>query len=367
MNFVCVGQKGKNFVHIELESLKPLFDNELLDISFNSKKFLDFQKYSRIVLTVVGVVFTEYERELGFVVANNKGDIKLYKEEKLLSLLKKYPCMNYSIVEKDSKCYIRKNPKAVIRSYLDEDIKKLLGVSFEDFELKSEMTLEELDYCMQNNDFKLGYKEEFIDKSFGRERKAVHLVYFNSEGTQCVFNWVGNQLNYYHQDYCMMRHIDHNKYVNFIRNNPYSLGSTIPVDGVATDILVLTSQNIYQFLNSAKNAKVYSKPCKPYYISDTLDGMLEMVHITPEDSNIISEYSQEKSSKKGVASIDIRIFATYYIGYKKILKYNPELQKFYKNYISDFMKCYTNKAAVWKIDTKLVKSVIKDLDKIYSF
>ena len=38
--------------------------------------------------------------------------------------------MNYSIVEKDSKCYIRKNPKAVIRSYLDDDVKKLLGVSF---------------------------------------------------------------------------------------------------------------------------------------------------------------------------------------------------------------------------------------------
>lgn len=365
MNFVCVGVKGNSFCHFDLDSFEFISNSALIDVSFNQKKYADFQKKSRIVLTILGIVFDDFEREVGYIVGDNKGNIKLCKEEKLISLMKKYPCMNYALVEKDKKFYIRKNPKAVIKSYLDEEVKNLIGVSFDDFELKSNMTLEELDYCMVNNDFKLGYREEFTEHSFGRERKAVHLVYFNNEGSQCIFNWVGNQLNYYSQKYCMMRHIDHNKYVNYIRNYPYALGSTNPVDGVNTDILVMTDYNIGKFLGMAKNAKIYSKPCKPYYISDTLDGFFEMTHITPEDSDFVSNYSKEKAEKLKVKQIDVSFFAKYYIGYKKILRYNPELQKFYKNYISDFMKCYLSKANVCKLDEKIVKIIIKDLDKKY--
>ena len=341
MEYISVGKMKDVYVNVSMDDFTVFVG---LNNGLNDKKYAEFKKKSKIVYTVLGTVSydPDYKSFMGYVVANNKGEIQLVKEDKLLSLLKKHPCMNFSLATTDGgKSYVRKNPKVVLKDFIDEDIKKILGYSFDDFILHSDMQMEQIEFCMKNNDFKLGFRRDFPVEYFGTTVVGSHLIYFNKEGTQIILNYVNRKdtpLNYYHQTCMIMRYVDHKKYHNYLRENPYNSCSSSPLcdardpnlDPNYTE-MVFTSTNISRFLAISEKAKTYSKPIIPYTLGHNMYSLHTILNVTPYQDKKIREYQKgDKDWKKNE-------FMRLYMGYLNMLKYSDELKRFYSNCISAFV------------------------------
>ena len=340
MECITIGKTKNGYVNLNLNDFTVFMG---LNNGLNDRKYQEQKKKSKMVYTVVGLVShsLEYKSFLGYVVANDKGEVKLVKEDKLVELLKKYGFMNYSYtLNENGRCFARKSPKVIIKEFEDEQIKELLGYCFEDFNLHSDMSIEKIEFCMQNNGFKLGFKRDFPVEYFGTTVVGSHLVYYNKEGTQIILNTVNRKekpLNYYHQTCMLMRDVDHKKYHTYLKENPYNSCSSSPLvdahdpnlDPNHTEI-VFTSTHIYKFLNISEKAKTYSKPVIPYSLGHNMYALHSILNITPYQDKKIKGYLNGDKNWK------ISNFMCLYMGYLNMLKYSDGLKKFYSACIAEF-------------------------------
>lgn len=370
MNCISIGETKKVYMNLDLDNFSIFMG---LNNGLNDKKYQELKKKSKIIYTVVGLVShsLEYKSFLGYVVANNKGEIKLVKEDKLVELLKKYACMNYSLVTNDGHRYFaRKNPKVIIKEFSDEQVKELLGYSFEDFVLHSDMNLEQIDFCMSNNDFKLGFRKDFPVEYFGTVVGGIHLIYFNKEGTQIILNTVDRgdkPLNYYHQTCLMIRDVDHKKYHTYIKENPYNSCSSSPLvdardpnlDPNHTEIL-FNSTHIYRFLDISEKAKRYSKPVIPYSLGHNMYALHSMLNRTPYQDKKIQKYLENKKD----TSWRMSDFMHLYVGYLNMLNYSDDLKKYYSKYLREvpkYLDSYSDKFNIPQKEIEAMKKFVETL------
>ncbi len=368
MNNITVGKIRNGYINIDLDSLR-MFNGA--NYTLNDKKYLEGEKKSACVYTVIGIVYSDVENKYleGYIISNNNGELSLVKEDKLISLLKKNYCMNYSLIKKEgTEYYLRKNPNVVIKIFLDSDVKEILGYSFVDFKLNSGMNLDELHFCLSNNDFKLAYRNDFPVEYYNSILQGTHLVYFNEEGTQIILNYVNKNekhLQYYRQTCMIMRDVDHKKYINYLRNNPYNSCSSSPLVDVCDPNLdpnkseiLFTSHTLERFLNISEMAKTYSKPIIPYSLGSNMYGIHSVLHITPYQEKMIKEYLEQKK----YTDWDYSSFMRLYLGYLNMLKYSVELKKFYRNYINSLPTYFENYERIM-VTKKVTKQDIKDMHK----
>ena len=370
MNWISVAEMKKAYMNIDLDDFTVFIG---LNNGLNDKKYKEQKKKFKEVYTVIGSVShsLEYKSLLGYIVANDKGEIKLVKEDKLVDLLKKHGCMNYSLATNDGHRYfVRKNPKVVVKEFTDEQVKELLGYSFEDFVLHSDMNLEQIDFCMANNGFILGFKRDFPVDYFGTTVVGTHLVYYNKEGSQIILNTVNRKdkpLNYYGQTCMIMRDVDHKKYHRYIKENPYNSCSSSPlVDVLASDLdpnhteMLFTSTHIYRFMVICEMAKTYSKPVVPYSLGHNMYSIYSIFNITPYQDKKIEEYRNRKGEKNWDAGSFMRV----YLGYLNMLKYSDGLKKFYVNFINSLPKYFETYSETHKVTKKELQEMKEFVEKL---
>lgn len=229
------------------------------------------------------------------------------------------------------------------------------------YTLSNNMSLKELELCMKENNFVLGFKETIETEYWGKPENLVHMIYFNKEGTLMIFNWIAGRLDYFGNSCIFMRHINNKKYFNYIKKHPYSAGSTCPIDGPETDITVFSNTNLYKFLYLNEAVNQYSTPCIPYYLSETLDGAYNLLILNPIESKEINKFAKTLSEKYSLKEFDVTIVVRDYLAFKKISKYHPDLQKLYINYISNFMDFLKEKTIVFGIKEDYYKKILKEL------
>ena len=347
--FVIIGRQDNGYTRLNLENGIVDTVSNIDEKSFNEHKFLEF-KYKlpvKPIISIVAEVTQDFDSTemLGYLISDEYGNLDLYTSDMLIKNLDKFYLMNYSTFKKGNSLYLRRNVNVIINSITNQEVKDLIGYNFNSFTLKTVMSLLELNICMLKNDFKLGYSEVFTTNTYSKDEsvKAFYRIYYNKEGHQIILSGVESldakragieyyDLNWYGQKLIMMSHIIHDKYINYIKNNNYDMGSTCPVDGVKTDILIQQNTHIYKFLNISKNAKKYSTPCIPYYLSKDLDGALYMLNISPRQSNWIKQ-QEDIRKNKGKSSSSFGLLCHFLIGFDNIKRYHEGLNKFYKNYI----------------------------------
>ena len=364
---VTVGKSKHGYMNIDLNTLTCFLGD---NFTLSDRKYIDCQKKSKTVYTVVGLVLNDYNDFKGYIVSNNKGVITLVREDKLVDLLRKYSCVNYSVYTNDGHTYFaRKNPKSEVRYFKNSEIKSKLGYSFDDFELSFDMTLKELDFCMENNGFKLAYQRIFPVDYMDKEKSGYHLIYFNKEGIQIVFNYVSDidrPLNYYHQTCLMIRDIDYKKYHRYIKENPYNGGSSSPLEDVNSNEelthgkMLFTFTNLSRFLFIVQKVKTYSRSVNPYKLGSDGYGLHSILHINPYQDNAIRDYCQ----KNGLSDYKYFSFLKCYVGYLNLLKYDEGLKKFYANILNGLPKYFDLYSETFNISDKTMIGLKKFAENV---
>lgn len=373
MNCITVGKSKMGYVNIDLDTLSVFMGD---NYNLNEKKYSEGKKKSKAVYTVIGLVSRnfEYKSFEGYIIANDKGEIKLVKEDTLVSILKKYYFMNYSLMtqvsEEDLKYFSRKNPKTIVKEFIDKDVRDILGYSFEDFSLSSDMNLNQIDFCMKNNGFKLGFKTDFPVEYFGQTIVGTHLIYYNKEGTQIILNYVNKKdrpLDYYHQTCIIMRNVNHKKYHVYLKENPYNSCSSSPlVDASDSNLdpdyteMLFTCNKLERFLNVSEKAKTYSKPIVPYILGHNMYSLHSILNVTPYQDKKIREYLNEKGQKKW----DYSSFMSLYMGYLNMLKYSDELKKYYSKCLialPEYFGLYKETFSIPQKDIQSMKKFVENL------
>lgn len=368
-NYVSVGKVKNIYMNVDLDDFVVFVG---MNQGLNDKKYKELEKKSKTIYTVIGLVSRslEYKSFLGYIIANNEGHITLVKEDKLIELLKKYPCMNYSLTANESgRIFLRKSPNVVIKEYVDEDLKEKFGYSFDDFQLNLDMNLDEIEFCMQNNGFKLGFKKDFPAEYFGNSVGGTQVIYYNKDGTQIILNYINSRktapLRYYHQSLMIMRDVDHKKYQDYLRNNPYNSCSSSPlVDPTSHDLdpnhteILFTATNIGRFLNISESAKTYSKPVVPYSLGHNMYSIHSVFNVTPYQDKKIKEYMGEE--KNWAISDFLRI----YMGYLNMLNYSDGLKKYYSNFIVEMPKYFETYGKVHNLSDKQIQDMKKFVEKL---
>ena len=367
MNDVSIAKLNTSYLNIDLDDFTVFVS---LNKGLNDKKYKEFKSKSKVVYTVLGTVSQslEYKSLMGYVIANDKGEIQLVKEDKLLNILKKYPCMNYSLMSNEDRFFVRKNPKAIIKEYKDSEIKDLLGYSFSDFNLHADMNLEQIDFCMKNNGFVLGFRKEFPVEYYGHTINGVHLVYYNKAGCLIILNYIDKDkgsLGYFHQECVVMCCINHDKYVNYIKNNPYNSCSSSPlVDTRSSDLdpkhtdMLFNCSHLYRFMDIVEKSKTYSKPIIPYTLGFNMYAVHGMLKRTPYQDKKIDEFLG------GDKSWNMHDFMASYCGYLNILNYSDGLKKLYSNYIKELPKYFESYSEKHNISEKEIKKMKKFVESI---
>ena len=370
MEYITVGKTNNGYINVSLDDFTVFVG---LNNGLNEKKYKELKKKSKVVYTVIGIVSQSlrFKSLMGYIISDDKGKIKLVTEDKLLTLLKKHSFLNYSYtLTDDGRCFARKSPKVVIKEFEDAFVKERLGYSFYDFSLNSEMSLEEIEFCMENNDFKLGFRKDFPVDYFGRVIDGVHLVYFNKEGTQIILNTIDRgdkPLNYHHQTCLMIRDVDHNKYHIYIKENPYNSCSSSPLvdahdpnlDPNHTEIL-FNSTHIYRFLDISDKAKRYSKPVIPYSLGHNMYALHSMLNRTPYQDKKIQKYLENKKD----TSWRMSDFMHLYVGYLNMLNYSDDLKKYYSKYLREVPKYLDSYSDKFNIPQKEIEAMRKFVETL---
>ena len=325
------------------------------DLVFNDSKFNKLKKTSKRVYTILAEIipYEDSKEILGYLISDDLGAIGIETFDAVISVLNKNACMNYSVAQKGSKKYLRKNPNIEVPLMTNEKIKEIYGFDMGSFNLRKDMSPKELAFCMRKNGFELGYSNLFKAKQYGDELKqGEHRVYYNKDGTLMVFNLLeGANLNWFGQSMIYMRHINSDKYLSYLKNNSYMMGSSNPIDGPNTDITVFTQADVYKFMRINRSLSSYSKPCKPYYLSPKGDGVFEMMLIDPKQY----KWLQRNDTKYS-------LLARIYIGFKNLENYSPGLKEFYKEYIKNKEAILKNKLSRYKIDEEKFLQEKKEID-----
>lgn len=366
-SLVSVGlDVNNNLINVDLSTLKV--SNSPMgidDVKFNEIRYLELSKRNKLIYTVLYIVYSNIDEKdiVGYVVSDNYGNISLLTLNNLCKLIESYPCMSYYLITKNNKYFIRKYHNLEIATIKDSDLKSIYGYCFGDTMLRDNMTVKELDFCMSSHGFKLGYAVEF-------KPSCYHLIYFNVDGYQIIVDLKENSLRYYGSWLVMMHHVDSNKYANFIRNYSYYVSNTLSVDGINTDILISSHGKPSNYFKIVDCSLSYSKPCIPYYLSETCDGDFEMLHLSPGQRDLIDKYfegdkwgNSAKSTSK--YSLSLKNFASSYIRYKNIFKYSDELQSFYINYKTNYLTYLKNLYIKhYGFTMEQLDSAISEIDKL---
>lgn len=325
-----------HFVYIDLLSLavtkSPININ---DLNFNESKYLEFRKSSDLVYTVLYKVFKDSDVEdiLGYVISDNIGNIQLVNLSNLHKLVKSFPCMTYYLVSKNNKSFLRQYKGETVCSIKDSDLKSIYGYSFKDLSLRETMELDEIDFCMINNGFKLGYFEPFKM----REVDCYYLLYFNSVGGLCELRLYGNSLKYFNQVALMVNHVDSKSYSSYLKKNIYEGSSTTPLGGLDSDILLFSNNNVNRMMHFFNFAYTYSYPCIPYYFSNEILFENNLLFVSNRQFELLDSYATKMSLTFKIPYSSLLCFASDYIGYRNIFKYEIELQEFYSEYKEKFL------------------------------
>lgn len=348
MKFI-VGKTSKGqYISVDSNTAKKELVSSPNGVVFNERKYAEYMKKypnSSIFTILAEIIYSDNIRDvIGYMVSNSRGEVKLYASDEIEKYASKMNFLNYAWVNKEGSKYIRRNPNISVETLTDEQVKGILGYNFDSFNLKNKMTLKDIEICMAGNGFILGYTESFKTKTYSSEPvNAFYSIYYNREGHQIILSGVESSelrereagiydFNWWGQKFVMMSHIDSDKYYNYLKKNPYSMGSTSPVDGPETDILIQEKTSMQSFISTSKNAYIYSKPCIPYYVSKRLDSSLYMLHLTPRQNKWCRE-EEEKRKKKGKETNAFGLLVHYLMGFDNIKKYEAGLRNLYQNYI----------------------------------
>lgn len=353
---VCVGViPYEGYIVIDPYTNQAACVAQKADLVFNESKFNKLKKTSKMVYTILAeiVPYEESKEIIGYLLCNQLGAIGIETPEDSINLLNKNACMNYTLAKKGNTKYLRKNPNIDVPLMTNEKVKEIYGFDMNSFYLRKDMNLKEIEFCMQKNGFKLGYSKLFKAKHYGEELKqGEHRIYYNKDGTLIVLNLLeGANLNWYGQSMIYMRHIDSEKYINYIKKATYDMGSTNPIDGSNTDITVFTHSEVYKFMRVNRRLSSFSKPCKPYYLSPTGDGVFEMMIIDPKQYDWL-----QRNDKK------YTLLAHTYIGFKNLEKYSVGLKEFYKEYIEKENAILKYKLGLYKINEETFLKEKKEID-----
>lgn len=335
----CVGCRKGLYLYINPKTLRFNAEKSLTDNTFNEKKYNDFKKKKSKVYTIISEICysKEYESFLGYIIADDNGQLDVLTLDRVVNKLSKYPCMNYTVAYKDKSSYLRRNPGSAIGCLEDSEVKKLLGVGIESYQLQGKMTFEELNFCMSKNGYKIGYYTSFDYEYYNKTVKAHHFIFYNKEGTQIVLNLLEEdkgvlKLGWFGSTLVLLRHINHDNYLKYIKKYSYDMGSTNPIDGTDTDILLMTNTNTEKFIGIADRVKQYSTPCIPYYLSSKLDGTFELFHLTPKQHKWIEKLVKKEKEKEDKYPLGKVQYLRYLIGFENLKKYDKGLQEFYKSF-----------------------------------
>ena len=345
---VCVGKNKGVKVYTSINSIT---DGEIrIDTNYDC---FDEQKYNRYckkyncIYTVLGVIKEKNGDIRNFILSDNKGRKSMVSSKMFLDLLKSgiYGCMNYTIVNKDGLYYLRKNANCNIKEFSIKEATELVGKYKAANELETTMLFSQLDRVMNNRGFKLALSQDCEYSLLEDKRIGKYLIYYNMDGTLITFNLVDNNIEKHPASLKALRHTNSHKVKTSLGDKSYLFSNITPIDGLDTDITYYNSNKLRTFFDFVEEMDKFSTPCKPYYVSKSLTGCLDMLNINPQEIQQITRIvSPECSDKEQPIAT---IFGLTYLGYKKISEYPIELQKFYSNYNEKFIesnkKYYSNK------------------------
>ena len=336
---VHVGKSNgiKVSTNITNETEGPIYISTEYDC-FDEKKYDKLCKKYSTIYTVLGVTRETNGDIRSFILSDDKGKKRMTSPKFFLDLLKsgENGCMNYTVVEKDGLCYLRKNPNCKIKEYSVKEAVDLVGSYKANNELSSSMLLSQLDNVMKNRGFKLALSQDCEYSLLEDKRVGKFLIYYNMDGTLITFNWLNNSIDSHPASLKALRHTNAHKVKSSLGDKSYLFSNITPVDGLDTDITYYNSNKSRTFFDFVEEMDKFSTPCKPYYVSKSLTGCLDMLNINPQEIQQITRIvSPECNDKEQPLAT---MFGLTYLGYKKISKYPLELQKFYSNYDENFIE-----------------------------
>lgn len=297
--YVCFGviknQQGVWYRQINVETLVIEDSLTLKDKDFNEKKYYEFIKKdnSKNIFTVIAEIVFDVKQNIksnlrGYLVVNNNTISPiLVSYDKLLRLLQNNFCMNFGLTTVNNKKFLKKNSNVDILKIENNYLKGRIDFSFEDVALNSEMSRTALDFCMTYNGFELVHRETWEDDYFGVVSPFVSEIWINGDGNIIILNLVFDTrknlylLNYMHNTFMCLKHVDHDKYMKFLRKHSYLGLSTIPIDSKEDDLTIFYSYEFYRFMGLNQVFKSFTTNCIPLYRDERLYGASTLLPLLP--------------------------------------------------------------------------------------
>ena len=370
---ITFSKRNDAYLIFNSDAMKLEFLSNSAFVDFNEKKYEILLKENNgaPIYTVLGEVYNNiaYNDMLGYLVGNSNGELDIYTPGQLLRLLKNNPCLNYSIAKNSNKEYVRKNPNVVIPKLESSDVRDSFNLSFQMMHLREEMSVKELEYCMNKWGFKLGFKKVYnnISTYLYKSCMYVYSVYYNDDGSQIIFNLLSGKnpyeysLRYYHQTLKMVRKVDSVKYHEYLHKNPYNSCSTSPIGNPDSDknVVLFSNSDIYRFESVLNHVNEYSKRSAPYfYMPDYLTHIFDYFNTDIIQASKVKDFIAKYEGKLDRnQSLDLLLYLDYVVGYKNLMNYDDGLKKYYRDIINNEKEFFEGLRKCYNISRKMQKEI----------
>lgn len=351
MSFICIAKEGNTYKYINTDSLQCFFSVDKLDSSFFEKSYLKLVKDSRklgirnkkIYTVVAEILANSYDEVIGYLVSDNQGNLDVLCDSQLSKFVKEQIVTNFYNSQIGNKIYCRRKSGVVLDKIRDNVIKSHLGVSVEDFLLHDDMSLEALNFCMKNNGFKLGFKQSFKYDVFGKvTNDNIFLIYYNKHGDILYFYYTPkSNLRYFGNHLVLLRHVNSNKYQNYLSKNSYIGGSSSPFGDIDdSDIVLFEYSNLHVFLRALKGANYFSTSviplgftCKKEEDVKRSSALFAMYYlkINPEERNLIESLLKSLNINNSVIERELRLIGEFTVSMSHYSEYDKGLQRLFSN------------------------------------
>ena len=351
MSFVCVAKEGNTYKYINTETLQSFFSVDNLDSGFLEKSYLKLLNDARkmglrnkkIYTVVAEILANSYEDVIGYLISDNQCNLDVLSDSQLYKFIKEQLVTNFYNSQMGNKTYCRRKNGVVLEKIRDNIVKAKLGVSVEDFLLHDDMSLNALNFCMKNNGFKLGYKKSFKYEVFGRMwNDNTFLIYYNKHGDILYFYYTPiSNLRYFGNSLVLLRHVNSNKYQNYLSKNSYIGGSSSPFGDIDdSDIVLFEYNNLHVFLRALKGANYFSTSviplgftCKTEEEVKRSSALFSMYYlkITPEERVLIESLLKSLNINNSKIERELRLIGEFTVSMSHYSEYDKGLQRLFSN------------------------------------
>lgn len=363
MKLVCVDKSFERYTYIKMSDLSVVYKYDLVDTSFNEKSYLKLLKdlnkmgsKNKSIYTVIAEITNDYDGKYteGYLIASNKCSIELIKESELLNFVKRHIVTNFYLVSGSTGEYVRKKVGVDLFKMNNSELKKIYPYSLDDYRLNKDMNLDQLEFCMQKNGFKLGYSEDFKAHVYGKGLEdCKFLIYYNKKGDILYFNYTETgKLGYFGNELLALRHVNSNKYHKYLKNNPYLSCSSHPFGDIdISDIILFSYSDIYRFMQAVKGLNEYSTPVLPLGFSCKSESELEKssslfclfyLRVNPEERIKIDEKIKKLDIDNKEIERQLSLIAQFLYGMLRCRKFTGDLAKIFSNMEKYYMYAYND-------------------------